>query len=354
MRRLASFVLISLLSLTACQEGGETPATAAGGAAGPALQAQLQSLTAEGKVDEIVALLEPMRIAGTLSQTDALLLAEARVSQNELPKAIKVLKASIDQAPDALQHSLLLARVYTSIGQTKLSMNVLLAARAAGGTGAELALESGLAHGRVGELAQAREQLELAREQGASEDDVDYNLSLILMEQGNFEEAGVILANLLERDTSKQYVRRELARAIMRSDPANGDEVRDLCNIVLEENEEDWRAWELLGDVELHQQDFHAAQTYYTKALEFGTKEIGNNPPRVESKYGVAALALRQEFEAAGMIPDKGDVQPSSPPPMPTGYQERRREARRKALEAEKAAAGGAENGPPADAHDGR
>jgi len=354
MQRLTSTVLFSILALASCGQD-QQPASSSGIVAQtPAPQATLEALREAGDLEGIVARLEPLWKAGSLSVEDAFLLADARVAQNELPKAILVLKGTLAASPDALQHSLLLAQVYTSIGRPQQALDVLDAARAADGPSAALALALGLAHGRLGEMERAQELLREAGELGADPDDVDYNLSLIQMQLGQNEQAKAGLARLLKRDPTRQSVRRELARATLSTDPEAKQTVRDLCNTVLEASPEDWRAWEILGDVELSNQDYLAAQTYYTSALEFGSKEIGNNPPRVAEKYKVAALKVRSEFIEEGVIPKDADHR-GSPPPLPTGFMEERREERRKALEAQQAASGGGpEILPPAQDQGGR
>jgi tetratricopeptide (TPR) repeat protein len=354
MRRLATLLLFSLLPLASCQE--EPAATPSGAASEETIVAsQLGTLRAEGEVEGVVALLEPLFEAGTISKTDALTLAEARVIQNELPSAIRVLKASLDGSPAGARNAIRLAQLYASIGQKKMALDVLLAAREAGAGGADLVLELGLAQGRMGDLAEARRLLGEARELGGNGADIDYNLSLILLEQGQPAEARALLERLLESDPSRLSVRRELARAILTMDHEAGDSVSELCNAVLDEDPEDWRAWELLGDVELHRQDYMASQAYYHSALKFGSQELGGNPPRVEEKYVLAAQGARDLLIQSGAIPDPALSPRSDPPPLPVGFQERQREARRQALEAaEKEQAVEPQGGAPADGGDGR
>lgn len=338
MRRLPLLLLFSLLALGSCQEEAPIgPGAGVSAAASP-----LAGLVEAGDIDGIVALLEPRRLSGELSEEESQILAEARVAQNELPKAIKILEQRLEQAPDSLGHSMLLARLYTSVGLAPKALAVLQAAQAAGGSGPELALELALAHGRAGDLTRARDLLIEARKKGSDHDDIDYNLSLIYMEHRQYEEAHQLLSDLHERIPGRMPVRRELARAMFVRDPDSIEGIRVHCNAVLEADPEDWRAWEILGDAELHAGDHLAAQTYFLKALEFGAKEVGSNPPRVEEKYVIAGLAVREEMQAQGLIPEE-EPRGRKAPPMPAGAEERIREARRKALEDGKKAAEEAE-----------
>jgi len=346
MRRIPALLLFCSLALVSCQQESADAGSTQSSATTETLSADLRALAEAGDADGVVELLQAR--AEPLSVEESLLLARARVAQNELPKAIKVLKSTLVEHPDSLDHSLLLARVYTSIKQDELAVAVLEAAHEAGGDSGEFLVEFGLAHGRVGDLERARELLMRAKEKGVVAGEVDYNLALIFMESDRLDQALELLQGIHAESPELLHVRRELAHALFRSDPHNGDAVREHCNVVLEGDAEDWRAWELLGDVELHFADYLASKTYYTKALEFGSKEVGQNPPRVEEKYKKAALALRQEMAEAGTLPEEDDVDRMrrAGPPLPTGFQERARERRRKALEEERGALEGGSDQP--------
>ncbi|MFT7669997.1 MAG: tetratricopeptide (TPR) repeat protein [Planctomycetota bacterium] len=360
MRRLVLPLFLPLLFLTSCNQESAKPTqateTATTTPSAPDAAA-ISALAAEGNLVELVRVLDPMFKAGTISTDDALLLAEVRVAQVEIPKAVKILKTILASSPGATRASMGLAGIYESLGKQEVALEILLSAREAGGSDEQLALVIALAQGRLGYLEEAQKELELARAAGQDGADIDYNLALILVQQGNFPEARLIYERLLKEDPSRQAVRRELARTLFASGIEHAQEVRDLCNEVIEANGEDWRAWELLGDVEFMLPDFQAAKIYYTKALEFGSKEIGNNPPRVVQKYTEAALGLKAELEAAGLIPgDNGNVDKRSPPPLPTGYQERLRQEKLKAIQAaaEEAAKAAAEEAAKAAAEEDR
>jgi tetratricopeptide (TPR) repeat protein len=331
MRPLPTLFALPLLLLASC-----------GQEASPAKGDSLEELVAAKDVEGIVSQLEPRREAGTLSLEDSLLLAEAFVAQDQIPRAEKLLKQCISDEPTALPHSLLLASIYSGLRMPQKAMDVLVAVQEAGAEGSELTLEMALTHGRLGDLKKAEELLLAAQAQGGERWDVEYNLALIYMEHERLEEARALLAGLHELDPSRISVRRELARAIFQLDDKALEEVRDHCNAVLEVNDKDWRAWELLADVELRAQDWVAAKAYYTHALKYGSEEVGANPPRVEEKYKVAALAVQEEYADTALIPESA---PQKAPPLPVGAQERIREARRKGLEAEQNAAEGSEGG---------
>lgn len=351
MRRLALPLLFPLLFVSSCGEQGEVAVEPSSngvessteisdGEVNEALD--VAALAKAGDLEKIVDQLQPRFDAGTITESESQLLAEARLSQNEIPKAVKVLTTALKANPSNVQASLLLSDVYGSIGQPRVGLKALQDSRKNGGSDADLALAIGLVQGRLGNLKEAEAEFVKAREAGADPDDVNYNLAIIVMEQGDFAQAETIYSELLKADPGKHYVRRELARAKFNGHQADMDEVRSLCNEVLEANAEDWRAWELLGDVEMHDADFMAAKTYYTSALEFGSKEIGNNPPRVEEKYTNATLALREEFKAQGLLPEDSQGAKGGAPPLPDGVQERMREARReKAAQAESAGSDG-------------
>ena len=72
----------------------------------------------------------------------------------------------------------------------------------------------------------AREEFERARAAGANVDDVDYNIALIELEQGELEAAERLLAGVLERNPERTHVRRELARVRFQGKTATIDETR--------------------------------------------------------------------------------------------------------------------------------
>jgi len=305
--------------------------TTAGNAAEAAAPADLDQLAAEGRADEIVALLQPRFDDGSLEPRDAALLARARLVQGELPKAIKVLRTALETSPASTGLSLELASAYNSIGQYKPALQVLEDSRAAGGSDADLALAFGMSRGLNRDLNGARDEFERARAAGANVDDVDYNIALIELEQGELEAAERLLAGVLERNPERTHVRRELARVRFQGKTATIDETRAAANAVLEADEKDWRAWELLGDAEMSVQDFMAARTYYTNTLKWSSFQDGISPPRVEEKYILATESLRKELEEQGIVdPDADQGAVSQPPPLPPGVLERQREKLRR------------------------
>jgi tetratricopeptide (TPR) repeat protein len=331
MSRLVLPLLLFVYLVTACGDGGSV-SHGEGDSTAVRQPLDIDALAREGDLEGLVAALQPRFDANTISLVHARLLAEVRLMQNEIPKAVKILKQTIAEHPDSVESSLLLAGAYSSIGLREEALKVLLAARARGGSDQLLALDIALTHGGIGNLEDAKREFRRAREAGVKGADIDYNLALILTETGEIAGAREIFVRLLEAEPENPAIRRELARVMLLEGTSELGEIRALCNEVLGDSPEDWRAWELLADVELLAGDHLAAQTYYTSALEFGSKELGNNPPRVEEKYREAALGLREEFKDTGLFStDDGSGQPG--PRLPTGAQERRREARREAAE---------------------
>ncbi len=330
MKRLLLPVLGSLLLCTGCDDvqtattevpSGNADATEA------AAPADLDQLVAEGRVDDIVALLQPRFDGGSIEPREAALLARARLVQGEVPKAIKVLRTSLESSPASTGLSLELAEAYNSIGQYKPALKALEDSRAAGGSDADLALALGMSRGLNRDLNGAREEFERARAAGGDVDDVDYNIALIELEQGKLADAERLLAGVLERNPQRVHVRRELARVRFQAKTASLDETRAAANTVLESDEKDWRAWELLGDVEMSAQDFMAARTYYTNTLKWSSIEDGISPPRVEEKYILSTESLRKELEEQGIVdPEATGGAVKDAPPLPAGVLERQRE----------------------------
>jgi tetratricopeptide (TPR) repeat protein len=160
---------------------------------------------------------------------------------------------------------------------------------------------------------------------------VDYNLALLERADGDHGAAAERLAAVLERNPDRLHVRRELARSRMDAGGADLEETRLAAEAALAADEHDWRAWELLGDVERLRQDHQAAQAYYTKALEWGSKSLGFSPPHLEDKYREVATRLQEELREQGLLPE--EARPGGAPPLPEGVLERRREAAREARE---------------------
>ena len=324
--KLLHLPLLLPLFLSACG-GGTTESVQAGGPS-------LEQLVAEERVDDVVALLEPKRASGSLEPVEAAYLARARVAQGEIPKAVLVLEGALEASPRSTGLALELARIYDDIRQSSRALATLDRCREAGGDDADLALQLGITCGHLGQYDRARLELERAGVAGADADDVDYNMALLERASENHAAAIERLEAVLGRHPERVHVRRELARS--RMDLGGGDlgEVRAAADAALEVDEHDWRAWELLGDVERAREDHQAAQTYYTKALEWGSKSLGFSPPHLEEKYREVATRLRDELREAGILPEEDSSSLNgAAPPLPEGVMERRREAARQARE---------------------
>jgi len=335
MKSFVATTLLPLLLLASCngEAGTSVPAESEVGA-------RVVALLGDSKFDEVVALLQADFDAGELDSEAARQLALARTGQNELPKAIHVLKTALKADPGEVTMSLDLSRIYSAIGQHKLAFSVLTEAREKGASDLQLALTMGMAKGRLDDLDGAEAEFLRARAAGAPAADVDYNLSLVHRQRGELAEARVLLEGVAKLAPERMSVQRELGIVILQLDPEAVQEVREIAERVLAENDEDWRAWELLGDAEFHAKDYMAAQTYYTSALEFGSKQIGNNPPRVEEKYLRAATLNKQELIEQGVIPEDAGIRKGAAPPIPASVLERQRELQRARDAAEEASEG--------------
>lgn len=319
-------VLLAALALASC--GGDPAGDPAGGTqAAPTLE----QLVEESRVDELVALLEPRRTEGSLEPLEAVYLARARVAQGEIPKAVLVLQGAHEATPDRSGVALELARLYDDIRQHEKALATLERCRAAGGDDADLALQLGVTCGHLRRFDRARGELERARAAGADVDDVDYNLALIERAEGDHSAAAERLEAVLERHPDRLHVRRELARSRMDRGGADLEAVRADAEAALAADEHDWRAWELLGDVERARHDHQAAQAYYTRALEWGSKAMGFSPPHLEDKYRDVATRLQEELREQGLLPEDAQPARGGAPPLPESILERQREAARQA-----------------------
>jgi len=326
---------LALLLFTACggdASEGTGPDAANAGAEAPAESRRVDALLLAGNYTEVVKELDPIFAAGKCGTGDALRLAIACEALSEEPKAVRVLKAGLEQEPGATALSLQLAGLYRRLGLTEKALTTLEAAREAGGGDADLALELAVLKGVLRDLDGAELELQRARKAGAPPDDVDFNLAVLSTSRGDLVGAEALLRGIVERGGALPHVHRELARVrldLAPEDPERATEVRDSLNLV-EGLEEDWRAWEVYGDCEMVLGDAQAAQLYYTYALKWG-----KNPPRIEDKYRSAARQFQEEMRAQGLETEPERVK-HAPPPLGANFEEQNRlarEAREKAAE---------------------
>lgn len=320
----------SLLALLLCAVA--LPSCGSEGSVSPQNSApSLGDLVREGRYEEVVATLEPLRATDGLDAQSWLRLAEARVGQNELPKAERVLRDGLAAHPADLGLSLLLSRLYQSLGQVTRAAEVLEGAAAEGGESADYQLELGVVRGRLNQLEPAREAFARAAELGADTADVEYNLGVILSAVEDHEGAIGHFEAALAAAPDRAHVKRELATSLFHADatsPERAEAVAKLLDEVLEAAPEDWRAWALLGETQMVLGDPVAAQAYLTNALKFS-----QNEPTVEARYVVAARAAKAQLEAEGVVQPAPAARRGAPP-IPASVQERMRAAQQQATQA--------------------
>lgn len=326
---------LALLLFPACggdaSEGGG-PDAAKAAVQTPAEFSRVDALLVAGNYTEVVKELAPKLTAGKCSTEDSLRLAVAYEALSEEPKAERVLRAGLEQEPGATALSLQLSGLYRRLGQTGKALQILVAAREAGGGDEDLALEMAVLKGVLRDLEGAELELQRARKAGAPPDDIDFNLAVLATSRGDLVGAEALLRGIVERGEAPPHVHRELARVrldLAPEDPERATEVRDSLNQVAG-LEEDWRAWEVYGDCEMVLGDAQAAQLYYTYALKWG-----QNPPRIEDKYRLAARQFQEEMRAQGLETEPERVK-HTPPPLGANFEEQNRlarEAREKAAE---------------------
>lgn len=235
----------------------------------------------------------------------------------EQPEAVKTLREGIAEHPQLHELSVVLADIYLSLGQPRMAIPVLLAARERGAPDKVISVTLAVCHGHLRAFESALEELERAERGGASVADVGYNKSLILLEEGRADEARDLLEAVLEVSGEHLAALREHARALVMTADGEKDERLDRAitqvNRVLEIRTDDWRAYEVLGDAFLAQADPMAALGAYTEALRFG-----RNPVEVEDKYRAAAVRARQQYGDAVDLPaiKRENALPPLPPSM--------------------------------------
>lgn len=304
--------------------------------------AEAEALLSQGQQDEVVALLSAKQADGGLSAKEWSLLGEARARQGEIPKAERVLRDGLAEYPGDLQLSLALSQLYQDLGQLARAEQTLAAAESAGAKSWDYWLELGVLQGRQSQLDQAEASFERAAELGASAADVEFNLGVVDKGRGDLTAAAEHFRASLVVDPERTSTTRELASTLLAA-PDVSDESRDeaaaMLEAVLDAAPEDWRAWSLLGDVQLAVDDPHAAVAYYTYALKFS-----QNEPSVEAKYVVAARAANA-LDAELGIADPAQQESRPGPPIPASFKERAKAAQRAAEEAKASAKAQASDG---------
>jgi len=108
-------------------------------------------------------------------------------------------------------------------------------------------------------------------------------------------EAERLLRHVLEIAPEHPYAGRELARVLLADATKVDERVQEaelLVNARLDKDLEDWRAYELMGDVAMVRDDFEAAVAYYTEALRY------HDPARAEELPAAPRWARYGENDA--------------------------------------------------------
>jgi Flp pilus assembly protein TadD len=292
-----AFLLAALL-LASCSPEAVEPPHAGGGA-----QVDVETLYSEAKYAEVVGLLERKRATGPLTAEETMRLAQSQLALGEIPKAVLAARNGMAEHPEHHRLALLLAEVYVELNQYSKAVETLRTARANGCPDSETTLLLGVCLGRLVDLEGARAEFERARAAGVAESEVDYNLAVLLFEQGEDAECERLLRHVRETAPAHPFAERELARVLIKGATAvdpRVEEAETLLNANLDRDMEDWRTYELLGDVSMLREDFEAAVAYYEEALRYGT-----NPVHVEGKYRVAKRAQNAWLVEQGIITEK-------------------------------------------------
>ena len=149
--------------------------------------------------------------------------AICHLALGEQPRAVKVLKEGIEAYPGDHELSVVLAEIYLSLGQSRLSIPVLLDARERGAPDKVISVTLAVSHGHSKAFGRALLELERAERGGASLTDGGYNRSLILLEEGRADEARDILEAVLDQSGEHLAALREHARALVMTSEGEHD-----------------------------------------------------------------------------------------------------------------------------------
>ena len=125
----------------------------------------------------------------------------------------------------------------------------------------------------------------------------NYNRSLILMEEGQFDEAKLLLEEVLQESSEHLDALREHARMLVLTSAGEEDEqlMQAIAQVdrVLAIKPQDWKAFEVLGDARLAQADPVSAVAAYVEAAFHGERR-----EHIDSKYKEAVTMAHQRFGA--------------------------------------------------------
>jgi len=325
-------LLLLLVLLGGCGSGAEGGAGVDADAANDGQRETVERMArfmAGGQFDQIVAELGPRAEVMDLDAEDWLWLAKARLGQNEVPKAVSVLRKGLEAFPADLEQSLVLSGVYQRLNLVSKALEILDDAAAEGAESSAYQLSLGVALGRQNRLKDATLAFQRAADLGADLGDVEYNLGLIRAAGGDHEGALGNFEAALSYDLSNIHAKREKAHTLLRL-TVPGEELDagllPMVEEVLEVAPQDWRAWRLGAELLLLLGDPVAAQMYATRALEFS-----GNEATVETLYVQAARAAKKQLESEGILdPDQGSRRRGGPP-IPASVRERAKAARKEA-----------------------
>ncbi len=311
----AAVCLFALLPVLGCHRGSA--------AHQPTPLEQAAAAVDEGDLETAARLLQAAFDGGDRSV--ALVDGLARVWQqlDEVPKAVRVLRAGLEAHPDSGTLAARLGGVMLSIGQAEKAREILEGARRAGASDAEgVALVLARVHGALGDYEGARAELDRARAAGEDPAEVDYLAGLLAVAEGRPADALPLLERVSQARPDDLDVLRERERARLEAHPDDveaANRVIEELDRVLTERPEDWRAFAIVGDAYMVLDDPDAALAHYLKALEYG-----RNPPSVEDRYRRAKIASNAKLRAMGLEPPdaKPLQQRQDAPPLPASLED--------------------------------
>ncbi len=284
------------LGAAGCREKPPKPvAPPSGDSAGGATEGAAEPSAAE-RLEAAKAALEARRPKEGSTAEFAMDEARLLVAAGDVSGAMRVLREAAGLHPRAYRLHMMSAELMSGLGQTAWALDELLAARAAGAPDDELAFALAVAFGRLGRTDESEREFDRAEKAGAAADALAYNRALIAKERGELAKAHELLrsAHALQ-PTVASYIR-EMARVeldLSASDPSMRVQAMEHVNRALDLNEEDWRSYELLGDIFRADGDLEAAKTSYVEAMR-----LGQSPPHLDDKYIDVESRLREQAKS--------------------------------------------------------
>lgn len=123
----------------------------------------------------------------------------------------------------------------------------------------------------------------------------NYNRSLVLMEEGQFDEAKLLLEEVLQESSEHLDALREHARTLVLTSSGEEDEqlMQAIAQVdrVLSVEPQDWQAFEVLGDAHLAKADPVSAVAAYVEAAYHGESQ-----ELIDKKYQEAVTMAHARF----------------------------------------------------------